>query len=133
MQLVDTNIVSELVRSAPNLGVLRWLEQTQERNPQLSFSAITLEEIIYGVSRKPSARLQHWCEDLIRWHQVLPVTEKIASRAGQLRAHFAAIGSPRTQADMLIAATAQEHGLCLVTRNTRDFDGCGIALLDPFA
>jgi toxin FitB len=131
VQLIDTTIISELVRPRPNQGVLNWLEQTQHHDPRLRFSAVTFEEITYGVSRKPSARLHQWLDDLSRHHEVLPITEQIAQRAGQLRAHFAANGTPRTQADMLIAATAQLHGLCLVTHHTKDFEGCAIALLNP--
>ena len=64
--------------------------------------------------------------------RVLPVTEDIARRAGELRAQMALIGQVRQQPDMLIAATAQVHALTLVTRNVRDFDDCGIAVLNPF-
>jgi len=63
---------------------------------------------------------------------VLDITPAVARRAGELRAFLQASGQVRTQADMLIAASAQVHGLTLVTRNTRDFDGCGIAVLNPF-
>jgi toxin FitB len=63
---------------------------------------------------------------------VIPVTTEIGRRAGELRAQMEGKGQTRTQADMLLAATAQRHGLTLVTRNTGDFEGCGIALLNPF-
>ena len=52
--------------------------------------------------------------------------------AGQLRGKLQSQGKPRTQADMIIAATAQIHKLTLVRRNTRDFEGCGIPLINPF-
>jgi predicted nucleic acid-binding protein len=64
---------------------------------------------------------------------VLPVTDAIARRGGEMRAALAARGQVRSQADMLIAATAQVHALTVVTRNVRDFDDCGIALLNPFS
>ena len=63
----------------------------------------------------------------------MPVTLEIARRAGELRGAFAARGIVRSQPDMLIAATAQVHALTLVTRNTADFAGCGIPLLNPFS
>jgi len=63
---------------------------------------------------------------------VLPVSEPIARHAGRLRGGLRAHGKPRTQADMLIAAMEAIHGLTLVTRNTRDFEGIGITVFDPF-
>jgi predicted nucleic acid-binding protein len=62
----------------------------------------------------------------------LPVDANIAKAAGRLRGQLGARGRSRTQADMLIAATAAHHGLSLVTRNRRDFRDCGIALIDPW-
>lgn len=64
---------------------------------------------------------------------MLPVTPEIASLAGTLRGKMRADGETRTQADMLIAATARLHDLVLVTRNERDFQGCGIRVLNPFS
>ena len=63
---------------------------------------------------------------------VLPITASIAQRSGELRGQLCAKGINRSSADMLIAATAQVHGLTLVTRNVRDFDGFRIDVLNPF-
>ena len=63
---------------------------------------------------------------------VLSVDEKIAKLAGNLRAKQESKGKSRTQADMLIAATAITNGLILVTRNTKDFSECGVSVLNPF-
>jgi predicted nucleic acid-binding protein len=63
---------------------------------------------------------------------VLDVTAAIARASGDLRAAREARGRRVAQADMLIAATAPAHGLTLVTRNRRDFEGCGVAVVDPF-
>ena len=93
MQLVDTNILSELMRAQPDAGVLAWLQR----------------------------------------QEVLAVTTDVARCAGALRGQLQLRGQTRSQADMLIAATAQIHALTIVTRNVRDFDGCGVAVLNPFA
>jgi predicted nucleic acid-binding protein len=127
--LLDTNIVSELTRRRPNAAVLTWAESVARH----TISTITVEELWFGIARKPDARLTEWVTQYLVRHEVLPLTPDIAERAGRLRGEFSLKGIVRSQSDMLIAATAQAHNLTLVTRNIRDFDGCGIALLDPFS
>ena len=130
MILLDTNIVAELSRSRPNPVVERWAATVK---PPFAFSVVSIEEVRYGLSWRPTQRVEIWfSEFLAGFCDVLPVTEAVARRAGDLRGRFQAIGETRTQADMLIAATAVEHQLPLATRNTRDFGGCGVALVDPF-
>jgi len=128
--LCDTNIISELSRKVPNSGVLDWADSVKK----CALSVITLEEIYYGLMWKPNKRVQKWIETFIaEYTDVLSVTEIISKRAGTLRGQFRAKGINWTQADMFIAATASEHGMTLVTRNVRDFEGCGISLLNPFS
>lgn len=127
--LIDTNIISELLRPTPNRGVLMWAAG----QPIVGVSAVTVEEAVYGLTRKANRRLIEGFEARIAEQcHIFPVTEMIARCAGTLRGQFSARGIVRDQADMLIAATAQVHQLTLVTRNTRDFEGCGIGLLNPF-
>lgn len=127
--LIDTNVVSELIRKSPDPGVLAWAAGVT----RVALSAVTVEEIRFGLAWKPHPRISAWLDDyLAESCEVLPVTEEIAARSGRLRGRLQAEGRPRTQADMLIAATALEHGRVLVTRNGTDFEGCGLALLDPF-
>lgn len=129
-QLVDTNVLSELARPQPDAGVLAWADDVDS----IAVSAVTVEEVSYGLSRRPNPRIERWFESFFATYcEVLPVTEAIARRAGWLRGRFQGRGESRTQADMLIAASAQLHGLVLVTRNQRDFAGCGIPVLDPFS
>ncbi len=128
--LIDTNIVSELLRPSPNRGVLIWAAG----QPMVGISAVTVEEAIYGLTRKANHRLIEGFEARVAEQcHIFPVTEMIARCAGTLRGQFSVRGIVRDQADMLIAATAQVHQLTLVTRNTRDFEGCGIGLLNPFS
>lgn len=127
--LCDTNVLSELARRTPNPGVLRWARQLKV----VWLSVIVVEEIYCGLSWRPNARIRAWLDAFLEQHcQIVPITESIARRSGELRGSLRARGVSRTQADMLLAATALEHDLTLVTRNTRDFEGCGVDLLDPF-
>jgi toxin FitB len=129
MYLVDTNIVSELMRPNPNLGVLRWAAS----QTKIALAVISVEEAVFGLTRKNNSVLLDAFEQFVqkRCH-VLPITEDIARRAGTLRGDFGTRGIVRTQPDMLIAATAQAHAFTVVTRNIGDFEGCGIGLLNPF-
>lgn len=128
--LVDTNVVSELARPSPNAGVVEWSGHVT----RIALSAITVEELYFGLSWRPNVRVSTWLAAFIEAHcEVLPVDDAIAARAGHLRGDLRAQGETRTQADMLIAATATLHGLTLVTRNDRDFSGCRIPVLNPFS
>ena len=130
MFLYDTNVISELVRSEPNFGV-----EAFSKNIHFAYlSAVTMEEIFYGLSAKPLPKTMQRIEELLRSEIliVLPVTSEIAKRSGELRGFLRTRGQTRTQADMLIAATALEHQLTVVTRNVKDFENCGITLLNPF-
>ncbi len=129
MLLVDTNIISELSRRQPDPAVLAWASEITD----FHLSVVSLEEIAFGLAWRPNPRIQGWIDAFFSRHAALPVTPDIARRAGALRGRLAAQGSPRTQADMLIAATALTHGLTLATRNGRDFEGCGVPLLNPFS
>ncbi len=130
MILLDTNIVAELSRPHPDPNVERWAATVK---PPFALSAISVEEVRYGLSWKPLQRAEIWFDEFLpAFCEVLPVTLAIARRAGNLRGRLQATGETRTQADMLIAATALEHQLPLATRNSRDFMGCGVALVNPF-
>src|SRR5688572_27325467 len=132
MYLVDTNVLSELPRRHPHAGVLRWLAAQDA----ILMSVISVEELAFGVARAPEARqpkLVRWLEGLLASTAgVLEVNRAIAKAAGELRAAREVAGRRVAQADMLIAATALIHGLTLATRNGRDFEGCGVAIVDPF-
>ncbi len=130
--LLDTNVISELARKKPNPSVLEFFESLDE----ITISVITVEEIEFGIERLPQAQrknLWRWWSALLSLPpNVLEIDDKIAKLAGNLRAKQEAKGKSRTQADMLIAATAISNGLILVTRNTKDFSDSGVSVLNPF-
>lgn len=133
MHLIDTNVLSELPKKKPDQQVLDWFAAQQG----LAISVITLEELVYGIERSAPElkdKLRPWLEHLLAIPPlVIPVDDKIAQAAGRLRAAREKAGRIVSQADMLIAATAASTGRILVTRNVKDFQDCGIALLNPFS
>ena len=130
--LLDTNVISELARKKPNPSVLEFLESLDE----ITLSVITIEEIEFGIEKLPASQrksLWKWWSALLSLPpNVLGIDDKVAKLAGNLRAKQEAKGKTRSQADMLIAATAITKGLVLVTRNTKDFSDLGVSVLNPF-
>lgn len=129
MFLFDTNVISELFRSRPNAGVVDLTEEVK----QIYISAVTIEEIFYGLFAKPIPGLLEEFEVLLDTKStVLPVGTEIAKIAGEIRGQLQTQGRTRAQSDMLIAATARHHEFTIVTRNVKDFKLCGIPVLNPF-
>lgn len=135
--LLDTNVPSEMTRPRPSPLIERWLDEVDDA--QLFLSVISLAEILRGISRLPESnrrgQLQLWLDETLRpWFKdrILPVSQPIAERLGLLAGERDSKGFSLPVADGLIAATALEHGLTLVTRNVKDFNGLGIPLLNPW-
>lgn len=132
--LIDTNVLSELRRKSPDPGVVAWFSQRPP--PTLHLSVLTLGEIRKGIEgvgdevRKQS--LIDWLEtDLPTFFtgRILDVNGAVADRWGRL---VAAAGRPLPTIDSLLAATALEHDLVLVTRNTKDFAGLPVEVFNPW-
>ena len=124
--LVDTNIPSELTRKQPDMHVAAFLKNVAQEDVFLS--VMTVGEICKGIAALPVSQkrkvLQHWLEKDVRsWFgdRILPVTEAIAERWGDLAATAKQRGITVAVVDGVIAATALHHNLILVTRNVKDF------------
>jgi len=133
--LLDTNVLSELRRRTPDRNVVEWVEARPAST--LYLSVLTLGEIRKGIEtlrngRRRSALLDWLQADLPAFFsgRVLSIDERVADRWGRL---LAAAGRPLPAIDSLLAATAASHDLVMVTRNTRDFAGLGISVIDPWA
>ena len=132
--LLDTNVLSEMVRPNPNPNVLRWFETVPDE--ALHISVLTLGEIRKGIEkliepeRKETLRL--WLENkLLNWFndRILPIDAAVADRWGRLQSEMK---KPLPAVDSLIAATALHYDLRLVTRNTRDFQYPSLPLVCPW-
>ena len=134
MSLIDTDVLSALRRGERHSEAATWL--TSQRTIDLYLSAVAIGEIERGIAQQqrrdpPFARnLSAWLDKILTWYdnRVLPVDVPTARRWGHLSATLGHQG-----VDLLIAATALEHGLTVVTRNTRHFHTTGVPVLNPFA
>lgn len=135
--LLDTNVLSEVTRPAPDARVLDWLDGLDEDRSFIS--VVSIAEIRRGVAlmdegRKREALAEWLARDLPqRFEQrVIPVDELVALAWGDLMGLAKRRGRGLSSMDGLIAATAIAQELTLATRNTKDFEGFGIELFDPW-
>ncbi|AFL50266.1 putative nucleic acid-binding protein [Sinorhizobium fredii] len=135
--LLDTNVVSELRKigdGKADSNVVAWVGA--EDAVRFFISAITILELepgMLGVRRRDAAqgaRLRAWLDSRVRPEfagRILPIDDAVATRCAHLH-----IPDRRKEADALIAATALVHDMTVVTRYTRDFEGTGVVLVDPW-
>ncbi len=132
--LIDTNVVSELVRPAPDPSVLKFLA----RESDLWLSVVTLHELSFGAARIADVgrrrRLTEWIESLkARFKgRLIVIDQVIAELAGRARAHAMAQGRTVDPLDALIAASAQSRSMTLATRNMRDFMALDVVAFNPW-
>lgn len=137
MIVLDTNVISELFTPAPHPGVVKWVQEQAEDS--VFTTAITRGELLFGVHILPAGRRK----DVLRVgllrilevrfaNRVLAYDSAAADAHAEIAAQRRVQGRPRGQSDMMIAGIVRAHEATLATRNVRDFDDCGIALLDPW-
>jgi predicted nucleic acid-binding protein len=131
--LLDTNVLRELGKTSPHKNVAGWLKSVDDGD--LAISALTVREIVKGIAKlreaKPETAVALEAAVTAVFDafvgRILPIDRAVAATWGEALA-----AREKHVDDAGLAATARVHGLIVVTRNARDFDGRGVTLLDPF-
>jgi predicted nucleic acid-binding protein len=137
MIVLDTNVVSELMRPLPSAAVVRWI--SQHSADEIYSSTVVLAEVLYGIEILPAGKRR---SDLLAGAdkmftvvlsgRILPFDEQSASVFAQIASTRRRKGRPVAELDAQIAAIASVHSASLATRNTGAFEGCGIRLFNPW-
>lgn len=137
MIILDTNIVSEMMKTDPSTAVLQWMDQQEAI--QLFITTITIAEISYGLHALPDSNRRKYLEDAFNRaimnafkHRILPFEESSAHIYGKIMGHRKKLGRPLSIPDGQIASITLSQGFSLATRNIRDFSHCDIDLMNPF-
>ena len=138
MILLDTNVLSEILRTSPDPAVLDWF--SRQRDDELHVSAVTQAEMLLGVMLLPAGKRRQRLDDSMHGlfesdfaGRVLPFDSISVVHYVEIVAARRRAGRPISQFDAQIAAIALQNDASLATRNGRDFDGCGLRLINPFA
>ncbi|MBL9057579.1 MAG: type II toxin-antitoxin system VapC family toxin [Rhodobacteraceae bacterium] len=137
MFLIDTNVISELMRATPARSVLNWFS-TQDPST-LYLSAVTEAELRTGIAILPAGQRREGLKAALDATiaedfegRILPFDTDAAKTFADIAAGRRSAGQPIADADCQIAAIARAAGIPVVTRNTRDFEGCGIDVINPW-
>jgi toxin FitB len=135
--LLDTSVISELVRPTPDTHVIEWLKRTEEAS--LFLSVLTIGEIEKGIARLPALARREKLETWVRHdlaerfrERLLAIDAMVAATWGRLAGEAEARGDPLPVIDGLIAATSLAHDLTVATRNIGDFERCGARCFNPW-
>jgi toxin FitB len=134
--LLDTNVLSELLRAQPDAAVMAWVV-AQPAN-SLFVSAVTQAEMLLGARLLPAGKRRQQLEQALDAmfsedfaSRVLPFDSNAAADYAEVVAVRRRAGTPISQFDAQIAAIALSHRLGVATRNVADFEGCGLAVINP--
>lgn len=135
--LVDTSVISELVKPSPDKNVVEWMKRVDESS--LYLSVLTIGELEKGISKLPASlrriKLETWVRsdlaDRFR-ERLLAIDGTVAATWGKLAGEAESRGEPLPVIDGLIAATGLAHDLVIATRNTKDFERCGASCFNPW-
>lgn len=137
MTILDTNVVSELMRPAPNATVIRWM--ATQNSEDLHITSVTMGEVLYGIELLPSGKRQEslraGTERLFRVvfaDRVLSFEARAAREFSTIASNRRKRGRPISELDAQIAAIARVHGAVVATRDTRGFEGCGVRVVNPW-
>lgn len=137
MIILDTNVLSELLRAAPDPAVLRWT--ASQPVDTLFTTAVTQAEMLYGVKLLPDGKRHQRLEEAVAAlleedfaGRVLPFDSDAAASYARIAAGRKRSGRPISQFDAQIAAIAQSKGGQLATRNVGDFEGCDVYIVNPW-
>lgn len=134
--VLDTNVVSELMRPAPDAGVVAWVSQVHP--PAVCTTSVTLAEVRFGITRLPTGRRRTRLDDaaddvfVAFADRVLPFDAAAAGHYADVVVERERAGAPISGFDAQIAAICRSHGAALATRNTDDFERLGLDLIDPW-
>ena len=138
MVILDTNVLSEVLKASPDRRVLTWLKD--QPRPSLFTTTVTRGEILYGVRLLPDGKRRRalWEAALAIFNEdfaerVLSFDNDAADAYADIGASRRAAGKPISQFDAMIAAMARSRGSGVATRNAKDFEGCGIDVVDPWS
>ena len=138
MILLDTNVLSEPLRVAPNANVLAWIDA--QAIETLFLSAISLAELRFGIAALPQGRrretLQSSLDQLVLPNfngRILPFRDSTSHASADMRARARASGKAIAPTDGYNAAIALEHGLAVATRDKSPFEAAGVTVIDPWA
>ena len=136
--LLDTNVISEWVKTRPDPGVITWLAGVDE--DRVFMSVVTLAELRYGVERMAASRRKERLDEWLRGElpvrfegRILPISDIIANAWGKVVARSEAAGRPIGAIDAFIAATVETYDFILVTRNASDFESSVKSILNPWS